>query len=345
MTGDLLLADAYAAGLADYARLRDESARNAAYELGRRGLSNHVGLLDFMQMHHDVAGKLDMADPTIRKLTEEFLAEAMAPYEMMLRGYEEANDKLMELNHVLATQNAELSDAQVAADAANRELETFSYSVAHDLRAPLRAIDGFCHALLADHALQLDTEGQQYLDRVVSNTQRMGQLIEDLLALSRVTRVPLRRTEVDLGAMARRVFATLKEADPERQVTLQLTEPLLASCDARLVQVVLENVIGNAWKFTRKRPDALIEMGKTQTPNGATFFVKDNGVGFDNSQANKLFVAFQRLHSRTEFEGTGIGLATAHRVIRNHGGVIWAESKPGEGTTLFFTLGPDGERV
>jgi signal transduction histidine kinase len=217
----------------------------------------------------------------------------------------------------------------------NKELEAFSYSVSHDLRAPLRAIDGFSKALLDDYGGTLDQEGRGYLERVRAGTQRMAQLIEDLLGLSRLTRAPLRRERVDVTAMGRKILAELSERDPHRRVESIVADDLVTSADARLLTVVFENLLGNAWKFTAKQPGARIEVGR----GDGGFFVRDNGAGFDLKYAEKLFTPFQRFHSDTEFQGTGIGLATVKRVIARHGGRIWAETSPGQGAAFFFTLG------
>ena len=222
----------------------------------------------------------------------------------------------------------------------NEELESFSYSVAHDLRAPLRSIDGFGLALLEDYADKLDDDGKQYLRYVRESAQQMAQLIDDMLALSRVTRGEFERTPVDVSVIAREVAGRLARANQTRKVQFITPERLAADADGRLLTVVFENLLGNAWKFTSKRRDARIEVGVTDVHPRA-FFVRDNGAGFDMAYASKLFGMFQRLHSNAEFEGTGIGLATVQRVIRRHGGRIWAESVVGSGTTFFFTLEDD----
>jgi two-component system NtrC family sensor kinase len=227
----------------------------------------------------------------------------------------------------------------------NEELESFSYSVAHDLRAPLRSLDGFSLALLEDYADRLDDEGRQYLRFVRESAQQMAQLIDDLLTLSRVSRAEFVREAIDLGDIARRVAARLAAESPARSVELVVAERLPARGDERLMTVVFENLLGNAWKFTGKTAHARIEIGITgDTP--PVYFVQDNGAGFDMAYASKLFGVFQRLHAASEFEGTGIGLATVQRVIRRHGGRIWAEGAVGRGAGFFFTLEterPEGE--
>jgi two-component system NtrC family sensor kinase len=225
----------------------------------------------------------------------------------------------------------------------NKELEAFSYSVSHDLRAPLRSIDGFSEALLEDYADHLDETGKKYLSYVRESAQHMGELIDGLLALARVIRGDFRREPVDLSRIAREVAARLEVHNPEpiRQIELVIEEGLTATGDPRLLRVVLENLLGNAWKFTGKRPVAHITFGCSDQAGQTgqrTFFVRDNGAGFDMTYAQKLFGAFQRLHAASEFEGHGIGLATAQRVLARHGGRIWAEGAIGVGATFYFTI-------
>jgi signal transduction histidine kinase len=229
-----------------------------------------------------------------------------------------------------------------ALQVANGELEAFSYSVSHDLRAPLRAVDGFSQILLEDYATVLDETGRGHLDRIRAGCQRMGQLIDDLLKLSRVIRQVMRREDVDLGATAAGVMEQLRAGDPGRHVTFIGPARLVVRGDPGLLRSALENLVGNAWKFTSKRPDARIEFGSRQENGETVYFVADNGAGFDNAYAGKLFGAFQRLHAQTDFEGTGIGLATVHRIIARHGGRIWAHGEVGKGATISFTLGGEG---
>jgi DNA-binding response OmpR family regulator len=220
----------------------------------------------------------------------------------------------------------------------NQELEAFSYSVAHDLRAPLRSIDGFSLALLEDYAELLDAPGREFLDRIRDSAAHMNRLIEDLLKLSRVTRSEFVRREVDLSALAVAVVSRLRLGDPKRQVDISITEGLWVPGDPTLLEVALDNLIGNAWKFTGKTPGAHIELAVETKDRVRVFVVRDNGAGFDMNHAGKLFNVFTRLHGSHEFEGTGIGLATVLRVVRRHGGRIWAESEVGKGAAFFFTL-------
>jgi len=223
-------------------------------------------------------------------------------------------------------------------EAVNKEMEAFSYSVSHDLRAPLRAIDGFSQALLEDYADKLDEDGQDYLQRVRKATQRMGRLIDDMLGLSRITRSEMHWESVNLSAIVDAIAAELQQTEPQRSAEFVITPGVSVEGDPPLLRMALENLIGNAWKFTQKQPQARIEFGQIQEQDKLICFIRDNGVGFDMSYADKLFGPFQRLHTRHEFEGSGVGLATVQRVITRHGGRIWAESAPGQGATFYFIL-------
>ena len=222
--------------------------------------------------------------------------------------------------------------------AANRELEAFAYSVSHDLRAPLRAIDGFSQALLEDYGERLDGPGLDYLRRVRAASQRMAALIDDLLQLSRLTRAPLQPRVVDLSSMAREILSELQEQQPDRFVQVDIQPGMQVWGDPGLLRTALQNLLDNAWKYTSKNAYARIEVGCDQTDGDTVFYVRDNGAGFDMRYADKLFGPFQRLHHPSEYEGTGIGLATVQRIIHRHGGRIWAESSPGQGATFYFRL-------
>jgi signal transduction histidine kinase len=252
-----------------------------------------------------------------------------------------AEDAVLHLNAALEDRVRERT-AQL--EAANHELEAFSFSVSHDLRAPLRAIDGFSQALLEDFPTDVPDEARRYLDRIRAGTLRMGQLIEDLLNLSRVSRGTLSREAVDLGETARQVIAELQHREPDRAVDVSIWEPMPVSADPRLLRAALENLIGNAWKFTGRTARARIEVGVLREGTREVYFVRDNGAGFSMEYANKLFTPFQRLHAGNEFAGTGIGLATVQRIIYRHGGRIWGDGKVGAGATFFFTLVPDAAR-
>ena len=238
----------------------------------------------------------------------------------------------------------ELTEHTIALEAANKELEAFSYSVSHDLRSPLRSIDGFSLALLEDYAEQLDETGQDYLNRVRAASQRMAQLIDDLLQLSKLTRKDMQREQVDLSALALSITEDLQRNQPERQTKFIIGQDLKTIGDRQLLHVMLENLIGNSWKFTGKKADPTIEFNSTNNNGKSVYYVKDNGAGFDMEYADKLFGAFQRLHSTHEFEGTGIGLANVQRIINRHGGRVWAEGSIDQGATFYFTLQPQSEQ-
>jgi light-regulated signal transduction histidine kinase (bacteriophytochrome) len=244
---------------------------------------------------------------------------------------------------VVQTLNQGLQQAIVDLKAVNRELESFSYSVSHDLRAPLRSIDGFSQALLEDCLDQLDTSGQDYLHRIRNATQRMGNLIDDLLNLAQVTRSEMRLESVNLSLFVSNICTELQRSQTERHVECAVQPELFAQGDARLLQVLLMNLLSNAWKFSAQNPHARIEFGmmpsETDIP---VYFVRDNGTGFDMAFVNKLFGPFQRLHSAKEFPGNGIGLATVQRVAHRHGGRVWAEGVLEEGATFYFTIKPEG---
>lgn len=267
------------------------------------------------------------------------------PYSGGVAGYtrdvtrrKEEQQRIVEQNTLL---EARVLERTRQLEIANKELESFSYSVSHDLRAPLRAIDGFSQALVEDYGEQLDDRAQNYLDRVRKAAQRMADLIDALLKLSRVARASVERQNVDLSSVAASVADDLRDGEPERTVTIDIAPAMEAEGDEQLLHAVLQNLMGNAWKFTRNRDDATISVGRT--PEGE-YYVADNGAGFDMTYQSKLFGAFQRLHSADEYEGTGIGLATVARIIHRHGGSIRAEGRVGAGATFYFTLprGADG---
>jgi len=240
--------------------------------------------------------------------------------------------------------NVDLLQRTTQLESSNKELEAFSYSVSHDLRAPLRGIDGFSQAVLDDYGDKLDDTGKQYLQRVREASQRMAKLIDAMLNLARLIRAELIFESVDLSAIGRSVVSNLSKADPERQVEIVVADNLRTNADPDLTRVVLENLLGNAWKFSSHEEFARIELGMTYHYSQPVFFVRDNGVGFDMTYADKLFGAFQRLHAMSEFQGIGIGLATVHRIIQRHGGRIWADATVGKGATFFFTLENEGDR-
>jgi signal transduction histidine kinase len=286
----------------------------------------------------DVGNKEEPYDEAdVRQLT--LLMQGM--WRILQRGRAMAEIRVLntDLERRVDDRTAELSARTAQLTAVNQELEAFAYSVSHDLRAPLRAINGFSQTVLDDYGGQVDAEAQGMLRRIRAATERMAQLIDDLLQLSRVTRSEIQLREVDLCQLVRERVAELRSTDPVRQVEVIVARQRVVRADANLMRIALDNLLDNAWKFTRQRQAAHIEFGFRDQPGQTVFFIRDNGAGFDNAYAGKLFGAFQRLHAADEFEGTGIGLAIVQRIIRRHGGEIWAEGAVDQGATFSFTLG------
>ncbi|MBB4844449.1 signal transduction histidine kinase [Paucibacter oligotrophus] len=247
-----------------------------------------------------------------------------AYFDAMTRALRESFGRVERSNHELA--------------ALNREMEAFSYSVSHDLRGPLRSMDGFSLALLEDYGEKFDAEGRDYLQRIRAASQRMGRLIDELLGLSRVTRAELSLRKVSLSEIAQEIADSLSQQEPQRQVRWEIEDGICLHADRALIQIAMQNLLQNAWKFTGKAAQALIRVGVRQQAEGMVCYVADNGVGFDMNYADRLFGAFQRLHHENDFAGTGIGLAIVQRIFARHGGRIWAQARPGLGATFFFTL-------
>ena len=319
-------------------------------------------ILAIAQVAREVVGQRDYSRRAVKMSADE-VGTLVDSFNDMLTEIDRRNRELEASNAKLAQEaeersraerevlrlNAELEDrvrertAQL--EAAMRELESFSYSVSHDLRAPLRAIDGFGQALLDDFPENLPGDAKRYLSRIRASTQHMAQLIEDLLKLARVSRGTLERRTVDLSQVARQVVGELQQHEPGRAVEVAVWEGMSAEADPHLLRVALENLIGNAWKFTSKAAKPHIEIGALKDHGRATFFVRDNGAGFEMAYADKLFGAFQRLHAASEYAGTGIGLATVQRIVHRHGGRIWAEGEVGKGAVFFFTLALAAEKA
>jgi light-regulated signal transduction histidine kinase (bacteriophytochrome) len=250
----------------------------------------------------------------------------------------EADSLLTQLRSMNQDLERRVQERTLELEASNADLESFSYSVSHDLRAPLRAIDGFCQILVSEYAREIPEEARDLLAKVCTAVARMQRLIDDLLHLARFSRQPLEAQRVDMTDLARRVASSLEQQSRDRRVQLEIAS--LPDChgDGSLLEQVLMNLLSNAYKFTATRDPARIEVGAFGQNNEQVYFVRDNGVGFDMQYADKLFGVFQRMHTQAQFPGTGIGLSIVHRIIRRHGGRTWAESRPQEGTTLYFSL-------
>ncbi len=320
----------------------------AALELARERQPDLV-LSDVMMPRLDGFGLLrELRSDTRTRTIPVILLSARAGEESAVEGLEAGADdylvKPFSARELLARVRTHLELARVRREwaneleRANKELEAFSYSVSHDLRAPLRHVDGFSQILLEDYAEKLDEPGRRYLQQVREASQQMAQLIDDLLNLSRVTRTELRREVVDLSRMAEQVVEGLTKTQPDRIVEFVIEKGLITEGDTRLLRVLLDNLLGNAWKYTGKRQKARIEFGRTMRDGKPSFFVRDNGAGFDMAYVHKLFGVFQRLHGVSEFPGTGIGLATGQRIVHRHGGQVWAEGVVDQGATFYFTL-------
>lgn len=275
-------------------------------------------------------------------MNDDAIAERLKQTEEKIRQLEheldETNKGVVALNLELEQRVDEKERAKAALRDVNRELEAFSYSVSHDLRAPLRWIDGFSQALAEDYTDKLDEQGRDYLSRIRQAVERMDVLIDDLLKLSRVSRHELRFVPVDISVIVASIAEGLKKNMPDREVDFRIAPAVGARCDPSLLRIALENLMGNAWKFTSKLKSACIEFGSCNNEGATVFFIRDNGAGFDMKFADRLFKVFQRLHDQSEFEGTGIGLALVQRIIRRHSGRIWAEGEPDAGACFYFTL-------
>jgi light-regulated signal transduction histidine kinase (bacteriophytochrome) len=324
----------YAANLRAYLAEPDESARAAAYEIGRAAMDSGAGVIDIVGAHAEAIASILGASPAaaISARSIPFLIECLAPLEMAHRGF-------MAANRALQTANADLELRTRQLQEANKDLGSFAYSVSHDLRAPLRAIDGFSQTVVEDCAPLLDDAGRFAIDRICANARRMGRLIDDMLHLARISHGELSPGPTDLGALATEIAAELREQQPDRDLDVRIAEGLVADADPDLIRIALTNLLGNAVKFTGNQPAPRIEFASETRDGEVVYYVRDNGAGFDMAYADQLFRPFERLHSADDFPGSGIGLATVQRVIRRHGGRIWADATIGRGATFFFTLG------
>ena len=306
----------YTTALRDCVNGAGEIALAHAYELGRMAAGTGIGVVELAAIH-DMALREVLGQQAPPPQVDLFFAEALSPFEMTHRGFREANERL---------------------ESAVRELEAFSYSVSHDLRAPLRTISAFTQAIAEDLRYHLDDKSRDHLRRVLAAAARMNDLIDALLELSRISRSQLGRHKVDITAVALAVIDDLRRRDVTRKLGASVQPDLVADADGRLVRILFDNLIGNAWKFTTHAANPHVEVGAERRGNETVFHVRDNGAGFDMAYVDRLFTPFQRLHSERQYAGTGIGLATVRRIVERHGGRIWAESAPSGGATFYFTL-------
>lgn len=334
----------YEAALESHLGNPSELSLQRAYELGRKSVAEGLGILEITSLHHEAlaaalaqSGKSEDS-PHIVASASQFLSECLAPFEMSFRGYREANQRLHELaeSRAILLNNLELK---------NRELESFSYSVSHDLRAPLRTIDGFSRILIDDYSKTLEPEALRLLKLVCDKAAFMSQLIDGLLEFSRLSRTSMRFQLVDMTSLAESAFRELMAGCPQRKVQIDI-EPLPSvQGDSFLLRQAVSNLLSNAIKYTRTKDVGRIEVRGWTEEASHIFSFKDNGVGFDMAYKNKLFGIFQRLHRAADFEGTGVGLSIVQRVIERHEGKVWAEGKVGEGATFYFSLPVKTEAV
>jgi signal transduction histidine kinase len=325
--------------------LEDFAAEKSNLESGQRAMLNILhdfdseqaqmegtqhAVLNILEDFSDEKGRLEETQRAVLNILEDFETEKYK-VEIVNQQLEKQMEERERVQKEMQGVNAELFTA-------NKELEAFSYSVSHDLRAPLRSIDGFSHTLLEDCADGLDDTGKSHLNRIRAATQRMGLLIDDLLNLSRLSRAEMHKQDLNISALVHSIASNLRKVNPERQIEVRIEDGLRTTADPGLLAVVLENLLSNAWKFTSKKESAHIEFGRERVTGQPAFFVRDDGAGFDPAYADRLFGAFQRLHAMSEFPGTGVGLATVQRIVHRHGGRIWAESAVDCGTTFYFTL-------
>ncbi len=301
-------------------------------------------VINILEDSSEEKGRLEQVQRATINILEDFASEKTGLEDMqramlnLLDDFSMEREKTEAINSELREAFDSLRLAKEAADAANRELEAFAYSVSHDLRAPLRSIAGFSHILMEDYHDKLDEEGKDSLGRIFAATDKMGRLIDDLLNLSRLTRAEMTRQQVNISSLVRKIVEAKEKAQPEREVDFVIQNDLFVEGDGQLLNVVLENLLENALKFTGKSESATIEFGAMDKEGQLIYFIRDNGVGFDMEYAGKLFQPFQRVHAMDEFSGTGIGLATVKRIIERHGGRVWIEAEQGKGATVYFAV-------
>ncbi|HWD94516.1 MAG TPA: PAS domain-containing protein [Verrucomicrobiae bacterium] len=292
--------------------------------------------LEYRVLHRD-GSHLCIQDNGYPLIDSEGNISSVVGFRVDITARKRDEEKIRQMNSEL---EARVFERTSELEFANKEMEAFCYSISHDLRAPLRSIRGYCEIVLQEYGEKLDERGMEYLKRACESAGHMNQLLDDLLRLSVISRGELQRETTDLSGMAGHIINGLKTSEPQRRTKFKLSDGLTVRSDARLLQIALGNLLNNAWKFTSRKPEALIEFGSVQQNGERVFFIRDNGEGFDMEWKHRLFGVFERLHSAKDFPGTGIGLAIVQRIIQRHGGRVWAEAKRGEGATFFFTL-PD----
>jgi len=338
------LAEQYELALQDYLACPGEAALQGAYRVGRQALADALGVMELYAIHREALARVlrDCRTPEecgrAAARATEFFAESLAPYEMALRGFRETCEQLRLTNEALEQRSKDLA-------AANKELEAFTYSVSHDLRAPLRHIDGFSKLLLDEYSEALPAQARHYLTCIREGTCRMGQMVDDLLGLTRLGRTPLKVQMTGLESLVEEVRRELQPEVAGREIEWRTSPLPFVECDPALLKQVFANLLTNALKFSRPRHPAVIEVGATMQDGPPIIFVRDNGVGFSMKYADKLFGVFQRLHRQEDFEGTGVGLATVQRIIHKHGGRVWAEGELNRGATFYFSLGAGEARA
>lgn len=301
-------------------------------------------VLNILDDFADEKERLEGTQRAALNILEDFASEKARLEEIqramlnLLEDFDIERSKAEAASRAISESFESLRMAKETTEALNRELEAFSYSVSHDLRTPLRGIAGFSNVLLEEYSDRLDEQGHDYLRRIAAAAAKMGLLIDDLLKLSRLSRAAMERARIDLSMIVRKITDQLSASEPERKAEFRLAEGIRAYGDERLLTIMMENLLGNAWKFTSKREITVIEFGIERLEGEERYFVRDNGAGFDMQYSGKLFQPFQRMHREEEFPGSGIGLATVNRIINRHGGRVWIEGRSNEGATVYFTL-------